>query len=107
MSKDKHTPGPWRVAGRDTRLLPCSLVGANTLVANVYSTHYGDIEQETANAKLIAAAPDMLTALRVARRELHACQSVIHLRGGFDPAYVDDALRALQGIDAILAIATE
>lgn len=49
----------------------------------------------------------MLIALRVARRELHACQSVIHLRGGFDPAYVDYALRALQGIDAILATATE
>ena len=72
---NKHTPGPWNVHGRDTRGLPHSLVAAETLIAKVYSKCYGDVEQETANAKLIAAAPDLLKALeRIARP--HDCGCV-------------------------------
>ena len=60
----KHTPGPWRVAGRETRNLPHSLVAADTLLARVYSKCFGDEVEETANARLIAAAPDLLAALK-------------------------------------------
>ncbi len=63
MTKHKHTPGPWKNHGRDTRGLPCSLVGGETLIARVHSMHYGDVEAETANANLISAAPDLLAAL--------------------------------------------
>ena len=40
--------------------------------------------------------------LRGTARELHACQSVIHLAGGFDPAYVSDAQVALKSARAAL-----
>lgn len=58
----KHAAGPWRVAGRDIRNLPHSLVAADTLLARVYSKHFGDVAEEEANALLIAAAPELLEA---------------------------------------------
>lgn len=62
MSEIKHTPGPWTNHGRITQPgLPHSAVAAETLIARVYSKHFGDTEQEIANANLIAAAPDLLT----------------------------------------------
>jgi DNA-directed RNA polymerase subunit RPC12/RpoP len=60
----KHTPGPWDkvVHGeRDSR------VGASTLIAIVYSTAFRDRENQEANAHLIAAAPDLLEALKSIR----------------------------------------
>jgi hypothetical protein len=44
--------------------LPYTPVAANTLLAKVYSEAFGDHEQSEANARLIAAAPDLLEALR-------------------------------------------
>ncbi len=38
-------------------------------------------------------------ALAKTREELRACQSVIHLAGGFDPAYVTDAKAAMKVAD--------
>lgn len=37
------------------------------------------------------------------RRDLDACQKVIWLRGGFDPAYCKDAQDCLKGMDTTLA----
>lgn len=45
---------------------------------------------------------DLLAALKESRRELHACQAVIHLAGGFDPAYVRCAQESLKKTDAII-----
>lgn len=60
-----HTPGPWTNHGRIYNTgFPHSSVGAKTLIARVYSEAFGDIEQEGANARLIAAAPDLLAALQ-------------------------------------------
>ena len=68
--KEKHTPGPWTVEnlGRPG----CHIAGNNN--ANVcgvtqprpYAVIYSPIDAEIskANARLIAAAPDMLKALR-------------------------------------------
>ncbi len=66
MSKKfKHTPGPWQSLERmcDEGAPPYAPVVADTLIAKVYSTYFGDNEQALANASLIAAAPDLLTAL--------------------------------------------
>jgi len=41
-------------------------------------------------------AAKLATALRNSERELQACQAVIHLRGGFDPAYVEGAKKSLK-----------
>ncbi|CUR70321.1 hypothetical protein [Achromobacter xylosoxidans] len=48
-------------------------------------------------------AQELLDALIEARRELHACQAVIHYAGGFDPAYVRDAQAAIKRADAAIA----
>lgn len=45
---------------------------------------------------------ELVRALRLARKELDACQRVIHYAGGFDPAYVNDAQAALKVADAVL-----
>lgn len=45
---------------------------------------------------------ELVRALRLARKELDACQRVIHYAGGFDPAYVSDAQAALKVADAVL-----
>jgi hypothetical protein len=57
----KYTPGPWINHGRITQPgLPHSAVAAKTLIARVYSEAFGDEAQEVANARLIAAAPELL-----------------------------------------------
>ena len=61
----KHTPGPWINHGRIPRPdTPYSSVGAKTLIARVWSQAFRDVEQEAANASLIAAAPDLLEACK-------------------------------------------
>ena len=56
----EHTPGPWRV----NPLVYMRVNAANSNVARI-SREHGDIEGE-ANARLIAAAPDLLAACEVA-----------------------------------------
>lgn len=64
MSKFKHTPGPWKSHGRIAQPgFPHHAVAANTLIARVYSESFGDEENEAANARLIAAAPELLVEL--------------------------------------------
>jgi len=59
-----HTPGPWINHGRISQAgIPHSAVACKTLIARVYSESFGDKAEETANANLIAAAPDMQAAL--------------------------------------------
>ena len=79
MSETKHTPGPWRlekqVAGRDWTSIgaPVATVGGEALCESVefivgtVSDFGPHGEQETeANARLIAAAPDLLEACEYA-----------------------------------------
>ena len=49
-----------------------------------------------------ALQEDLVQALRLARKELDACQRVIHYAGGFNPAYVNDAQAAITVADAVL-----
>jgi len=64
--QSQHTPGPWEVAKRDgTNVFP---VGGSRLIATTagYSNNLRGEEVEVenrANARLIAAAPEMLVAL--------------------------------------------
>jgi hypothetical protein len=50
---------------------------------------------------------ELVAALKLNRENLRACQATIHLCGGFDPAYVNDALAAMKIADAVLAKAGE
>lgn len=49
---------------------------------------------------------ELVAALKLTRENLRACQGTIHLAGGFDPAYVDDAQAAMAVADAALAKAS-
>ena len=63
----KHTPGPWVVVGRLTKYVEARLVGR--LIQEVAAcgptmADEGYGQQQEANARLIAAAPDLLEALK-------------------------------------------
>ena len=61
---NKHTPGPWTVNipnNRETAIR--GIHGGDYVIADILNDGYEDDEQE-ANARLIAASPDMLEALR-------------------------------------------
>jgi hypothetical protein len=65
MSGASHTPGPWFVGPSlepDGNCLAAPVMGLDAFVAHVLFDDEGDSEA-TANARLIAAAPDMLEAL--------------------------------------------
>jgi len=49
-----------------------------------------------------ALQDELVHALRLARKELDACQRVIHYAGGFDPAYVNDAQAAIKEANSVL-----
>lgn len=48
------------------------------------------------------AREELVAALKLTRENLRACQATIHLCGGFDPAYVNDAKAAMKIADAAL-----
>ncbi|GFM73801.1 hypothetical protein PSCICL_47930 [Pseudomonas cichorii] len=63
MTKHKHTPGPWRHEGPDyfhdfNILSPCDSLAVAAVVSNMR-----ELPEIAANAKLIAAAPELLEAL--------------------------------------------
>lgn len=64
---NKHTPGPWAAGLTENRKVPALVVGATSacgfapLVCHVQSA---DIDIGNANARLIAAAPELLSALQ-------------------------------------------
>lgn len=82
MSKSKPTPGPWVVNGFGgefkpvARLLPREVVVSSESIA-------GD---EIANARLIAAAPDLLRALKLALPALGALETFDVARDAIEKA---------------------
>lgn len=68
MSESKHTPGPWRLGEEDNRncMIPVLCGDEEEPYAVAEVSHYDDFppgEQGSENAKLIAAAPELLEAL--------------------------------------------
>lgn len=74
--RPKHTPGPWEAqpeeAHRDYIRIRGTQLGLRYKVANVLCPMYpgvadAELLETRANARLIAAAPELLEALKVAR----------------------------------------
>lgn len=65
-TKTEHTPGPWHV--NTLEVVPLSIHAAHGHVATVSTGSMGECELEEceANARLIAAAPEMIHALELA-----------------------------------------
>lgn len=64
--KNQHTPGPWAVSPYN------NIVSKNGTVAKTEQMPGNDDEERKANAHLIAAAPDLLSALHLLLDKLHA-----------------------------------
>jgi hypothetical protein len=93
-----HTPGPWRYVPFGSRGKHYDIYGPRTEdLASVNGNDGGDEPEfypSEANARLIAAAPDLLAALKLA-------EPIVALAYGRNPQYVSNS-HALIGVrDAI------
>ena len=73
MTNTTHTPGPWRVSGYRLAVF-AKLNGIKVVIADCNRT-LGYSESE-ANARLLAAAPDLLEALKQCRLALEPYDDV-------------------------------
>lgn len=61
----KHTPGPWRIGDAGAAIFgPKTDAPSPATIVSAMGKAGGDVSAMRANARLIAAAPDMLNALR-------------------------------------------
>lgn len=67
---EKHTPGPWVVKGEPSDLL-CVVDHDSRYIVDRFKLGGRGIEEHLANARLIAAAPELLTALKQAAPYLY------------------------------------
>jgi len=84
MTQGKHTPGPWKVdSGEALKVRNNS--GSIATIMQTHLTGRRSNDETMANARLIAAAPDMLEALSIARAEIVALERDMEtlLRGDF------------------------
>jgi len=72
--------------------------GNNQPPAGHWGQRFWDIGRGEAEAR-----EELIAALKLTRENLRACQATIHLCGGFDPAYVNDAQAAMKVADEALA----
>jgi hypothetical protein len=71
----KHTPGPWEVGYHDKHGQR-TVLSQHIEICTCWHHSVGAIEKEMeANARLIAAAPDLLAALKKATHELNAIRA--------------------------------
>lgn len=86
---DKHTPGPWTIEGHPQGT-GFRVADANKRsVAAFPSTSRRPDDERIANARLIAAAPELLAALKEAHRLL---PSLIHTSTDIDAVELGDAI---------------
>lgn len=86
----KHTPAPWGISGNHVDSGNIQIGSQKDYVAEIYPTPNDEVgkipnlEESLANAKLIAAAPELLEACRSAKRlleDLEAAEVIISRDG--------------------------
>jgi hypothetical protein len=88
----KHTPGPWVASGN----------GVHFGTECVATTHMEPREQRQADARLIAAAPDLLEALRDLEKEFRRVFPIYY----YSEPWAHDKNEKLKYAQAIIAKAT-
>lgn len=101
----KHTPGPWELTRGDgyTVVAGIDQYGDRHEIATSYNTHPQEgnpVEEwhppQEANVRLIAAAPDMLAALKALVADIAACQTAA-LPGGSTCRRAESAIAKAEG----------
>lgn len=104
----KHTPGPWRIhlisefgANRENYCVTAEINPNDQptcVVAEVYGNNWSR-EQELADARLIAAAPDLLAALDRAYLQIIEFLNEGDFKRNieFDAGYIVDAIAKAEG----------
>ena len=95
MNRSEHSPGPWR----PTKPGGAVLDAKERVVAHVAprpAVVPTPREERVANARLIAAAPDLLKACAMAQRLIEDMARVVGKRALRDYAFFNDALIALR-----------
>lgn len=96
----QHTPGPWRTGGwgmsigNNLAVIAETPEGAATCIARTFSPLGGTATDAEANARLIAAAPLMLEALRLLLDEAVVYAIERHVLYGRDEPELDAAIAA-------------
>lgn len=105
----KFTPGPWavdesRYAGSINRLEPFRHIG----MVSQYQMNADDKQENDANAKLMATAPDLLADLQVAAATLRRYEELHRAKGTDDSTAKAEVNAALATrFEATIAKATE
>lgn len=95
----KHTPGPWNIGTKNGARVWSE--NGETLIADADASESLRKEIKKANARLIAAAPELLAAAQAAKLAL---DDLLHAKDGRDWWTQRDA--AMMLIDAAIAKAT-
>jgi hypothetical protein len=70
--KPNYSPGPWLVKGNGASpRVPCAIEGEGWTIAELYWNEHMDGDTEV-NARLMAAAPELYEALKLALRQLRS-----------------------------------
>ena len=92
---NKHTPGPWQIADGESRRVYLINHGRDAVGETVYTE-----TRNPADARLIAAAPDLLEALLMAKKAISRFDN----GHAFDAHGIDS--EAQRQVDAAIAKAT-
>ena len=91
----KHTPGPWKIIyaiiGIEKEMWPNAIIANQTVCDFSWLGGY-DLATQQANAALVAAAPDLLDALKEARDALNGAPNTSGLQ-----AQINDAIARATG----------
>lgn len=96
-----HTPGPWHVGGKGNAIVYADVEGGSYAVCNAVTYHGQPNFEDAANARLISAAPDLLTA---AEAVLEHC-ALVHRHWG-ENSNLQQANAAEQALRAAISKAT-
>lgn len=94
----KHTPGPWTVKGRKMEARIHGNVEGGPVAIVPYVTEWASNVYDEANARLIAAAPDLLAALVKLEDFMRWAQDNADTRGFLDAVDHANVTQAQQAI---------
>lgn len=77
--KDQHTPGPWTIGGHDMDVISAP---DRIPIATIYNIIPRDVTEVRANARLIAAAPELLATLHLVEYILNDLIQGKYIRDG-------------------------